>query len=157
MSWPTKPARRAFLTAIGAARWDDELPRLVYADWLDENGEHEEAERQRKYVPAERWLTRVRRELISSDEDDPPWDPISYETLIEAALTFLRTEDEDFPPYETLYCLPFETPDVVYEQREALWKNIEIVTGLAVSGRDRQFMIFRVRMLSRTLLRWRRS
>jgi uncharacterized protein (TIGR02996 family) len=33
----------AFLQAILEAPTDD-LPRLVYADWLDENGEHERAE-----------------------------------------------------------------------------------------------------------------
>lgn len=135
--------REAFLAAIKVAAWDDELPRLVYADWLDEHGEHEEADRQRRYVPAERWLREFAGQLVSSDEDDPRRDPISYETLIEAARTFLRTEDEDFPPYETLYCLPFETPDVVYEQREEFWKNFEIVTGVAVPDRDRQFVIFR--------------
>jgi uncharacterized protein (TIGR02996 family) len=48
--------RQAFLNAIAAAAWDDELVRGVYADWLDERGEHEEADRQRQFVPAERWL-----------------------------------------------------------------------------------------------------
>lgn len=48
--------RAAFLRAIAAAAWDDELPRLVYADWLDEHDEPEEADRQRKWVPAVRWL-----------------------------------------------------------------------------------------------------
>jgi uncharacterized protein (TIGR02996 family) len=48
--------RDAFLAAITAAPWDDEAPRGAYADWLDERGEHEEADRQRRHVAAERWL-----------------------------------------------------------------------------------------------------
>ena len=35
---------------------DDLTTRLVYADWLDDQGEHEEADRQRKYVASVRWL-----------------------------------------------------------------------------------------------------
>ena len=45
--------RQAFLDAIAAGPWDDEVTRLVYADWLDEHGEHEEADRQRKHIPVE--------------------------------------------------------------------------------------------------------
>lgn len=31
--------------------------RYVYADWLDEHGDHDEADRQRKYEGAYKWLT----------------------------------------------------------------------------------------------------
>lgn len=34
----------------------DELQRHVYADWLIEHDQPEEAERQRQWVPAEKWL-----------------------------------------------------------------------------------------------------
>ncbi len=37
------PTRRDFLEAIAAAP-DDDLPRLVFADWLEEGGEHRRAE-----------------------------------------------------------------------------------------------------------------
>ena len=47
--------REEFLARVREAP-EDELLRSVYADWLDEQGEHEEAQRQRKYLPARRWL-----------------------------------------------------------------------------------------------------
>lgn len=47
--------RKAFLAHI-ESHWEDRAPRLVYADWLDENGEPEEAERQRKWHDAKDWL-----------------------------------------------------------------------------------------------------
>jgi uncharacterized protein (TIGR02996 family) len=59
--------RQSFLQAIKEADWDNETPRLVYADWLDEQGEEDEATRQRKYLGAlktlipyldEEWLYR---------------------------------------------------------------------------------------------------
>jgi uncharacterized protein (TIGR02996 family) len=39
-----------------AALWDDEGPRFIYANWLDEQGEYEEADRERNYVASVRWL-----------------------------------------------------------------------------------------------------
>lgn len=46
---------KPFLDSI-AATPDDDLPRMVYADYLDERGEVEEANRQREYGPSFRWL-----------------------------------------------------------------------------------------------------
>src|SRR5205814_1124014 len=50
--------RNAFLKAL-AKNEDDTATRLVYADWLDEHGEHEEADRQRKWPAAKEWLVRL--------------------------------------------------------------------------------------------------
>lgn len=47
--------REDFLAAIKAEP-ENETHRLVFADWLDEHGEHDEAERQRTYPEAHRWL-----------------------------------------------------------------------------------------------------
>ena len=49
---------------------DDTATRLVYADILDDQGEHEEADRQRKWPAAKQWLVRFSRAF-------------SYEELIE--------------------------------------------------------------------------
>lgn len=46
---------RAFLQAIEAEP-ENESHRQVYADYLDEQGEYEEAERQRRILPAVAWL-----------------------------------------------------------------------------------------------------
>ena len=47
--------RQAFLAAIQADPLDD-LVRCVFADWLDEHGEVEEATRQRQWVSAYEYL-----------------------------------------------------------------------------------------------------
>jgi uncharacterized protein (TIGR02996 family) len=47
--------RAALLRAIAATPWDD-LPRLVFADWLDENGEPDRAEYIRLEIEIERHL-----------------------------------------------------------------------------------------------------
>jgi uncharacterized protein (TIGR02996 family) len=50
-----------FLTAVSAAPWDD-LPRLVYADWLDDRGGPGDAERAEFIrLHCERWRTQERR------------------------------------------------------------------------------------------------
>ena len=53
------PEHRAFLNAI-LERPDDDLPRLVYADYLDESGDPERAE-----------FIRVQIELANSSDEDP--------------------------------------------------------------------------------------
>src|SRR5438105_15639232 len=56
--------------------------RLVYADWLDEHGEHEEADRMRKWPAAKAWLVKFCAKH-NPPEDDPEEGHISYETLVE--------------------------------------------------------------------------
>ena len=61
------------------------MARLVFADWLDENGEHEEADRQRKWPAAKAWLVRLcRGHNPPSEDDDDDENPyvISYKKLI---------------------------------------------------------------------------
>ncbi len=58
VGWPWYPdeqQRLGFLKAL-AQNEDETTTRLVYADWLDERGEHEEADRQRKWPVAREWL-----------------------------------------------------------------------------------------------------
>jgi uncharacterized protein (TIGR02996 family) len=104
--------RQAFLKAIEAAPWDDEAPRLVYADWLDERGEHEEADRQRQHVGSERWL----RAFARKHEENF----YGYDELMEF-LTQHVTGD---------YYLSFDTPYGFKAYSEELWKHFEVVTGM---------------------------
>jgi uncharacterized protein (TIGR02996 family) len=46
--------REEFIRSIEDAP-DDDLPKLVFADWLDEHGEYDEATRWRAFGPARRW------------------------------------------------------------------------------------------------------
>lgn len=117
--------REAFEKAIAAAQWDDELIRGVFADWLDEHGEHEEADRQRRYVPAERWL-RAFAEKHTSDfgswqEGEVRWDNV--ECPYGRLMYFLR-QHADGGGY-----LSFETPYGFSDYSNDLWRNYEIVTG----------------------------
>jgi uncharacterized protein (TIGR02996 family) len=59
--------RKDFLKAIKAEP-TNYLHRYVYADWLDEHGEHEEADRQRNYEAAEKWLTAFADRFENDDE-----------------------------------------------------------------------------------------
>ena len=47
----------AFLKSI-LEQPDDDARKLVYADWLEDHGEHEEADRQRQWPAAKEWLVR---------------------------------------------------------------------------------------------------
>jgi uncharacterized protein (TIGR02996 family) len=117
--------RDALLAAISAAAWDDELPRLVYADWLDEHGEHEEADRQRKYVASERWLRAFAKEHLGGEEDYEDEDKAgSYYHSYHALIYFLKRHvDEEF-------FLPFDTPYDFDAYSDELWQHFEVVTGM---------------------------
>jgi uncharacterized protein (TIGR02996 family) len=118
--------REAFLKAIAAAPWDDELIRGVYADWLDEHGEHEEADRQRRYVPAERWLrdfAKRHSDDFGYGDADGPSDEDDVYTSYGQLMYFLRRHAGES------HFLPFETPYGFDDYSEELWRNFEIVTG----------------------------
>src|SRR6188472_327361 len=84
----------AFLKAL-ADNEDDTTTRLVYADWLDEHGEHEEADRQRRWPAAKEWLVRFCRDHNRPpDEEDPFEQVISYRELLERAWEAVERVDD---------------------------------------------------------------
>lgn len=68
-----------FLRAL-AENEDDTTTRLVYADWLEEHDEYEEADRQRKWPAAKQWLLGLCKEEVSYYGSAPF--TIPYEELI---------------------------------------------------------------------------
>jgi uncharacterized protein (TIGR02996 family) len=106
--------KAAFEAAIKDNRYD-QATRLVYADWLDENGFDEEAGRQRAWTPewqaAVDHLTEVGKAL-----------ELDYEETLQAALEFLTIGRR--------HVLDFEPPgfDTVSE-REAFWNAVWTITG----------------------------
>jgi uncharacterized protein (TIGR02996 family) len=85
--------RIAFLKFL-AENEDDVTTRLVFADWLDERGEHEEADRQRRWPAAKEWLVK----FCAANNPDPATDPetrvIPYEELLELGWSIAIRVDE---------------------------------------------------------------
>lgn len=94
---------------------DDINLRLVYADWLEEQGEDEEAARQRKFPAAKEWLVR-----LSAAVSD--WGSVSYETLIEFGRQVFKHGAVDF--------LNAALGQALEANSQEFWKNWCIVTDL---------------------------
>ena len=81
-----------FLNALSEDE-DDTLTRMVYADWLDECGQHEEADRQRKWPAAKEWLVRFCEDFGGVDESDfHPDNPYAYFDISYGVLLMLARE-----------------------------------------------------------------
>lgn len=122
--------RNAFLKFLSDNE-DDTTTRLVYADWLDDHGEHEEADRQRKWPAAKEWLVRFCEASNSRDDSDPYEWMISYKDLIELGQEAIDRADKDGEVW--LSCGNNMT--MCYALQEAsreFWKNWSIVTGIPV-------------------------
>jgi uncharacterized protein (TIGR02996 family) len=116
--------RGAFLKLL-AENEDDATTRLVYADWLDDHGEHEEADRQRKWPAAKEWLVRF---FAANDGGDYLGELNSYEQLIELGREAVEEVNEhgfgfDCGSNESL-C------DALRANAREFWKNWSIITGI---------------------------
>jgi uncharacterized protein (TIGR02996 family) len=120
--------RNAFLEAL-TQNEDDTPTRLVYADWLDEQGEHEEADRQRKWPAAKEWLVRFCQDHNPAPEEEDPYEMvISYEELIELGRQAVEEAD---PWWFGFSCGNNMTLcDALRANSREFWKNWSIVTGL---------------------------
>jgi uncharacterized protein (TIGR02996 family) len=120
--------RDAFLKALKENE-DDISTRLVYSDWLDEQGEHEEADRQRQWPTAKAWLVRFCQNYNPPDEPDSYERVISYSELVEIARQALA-EDASGPVF---YCgNNMDMCDGLSAHCQEFWENWSIVTGIAV-------------------------
>lgn len=144
-----KALRKPFLDRL-AENEDDLTTRLIYADWLDDFGFCEEAERHRLWSEAKKWMVnfseRCRTEIHSkckewaeSEEeyqemlDDGYDDAMSYEELIEIGNTTYNdaarnNEGEVAELY--MYCGNRESMmDFLWEEKVNFWTNWSIITG----------------------------
>ena len=119
----------AFLHLI-RCRPDDDGPRLVYADWLDERGEHEEADRQRKWPAAKQWLLRFCRENNPTDED-PDERVISYEDLLDLGRHAVEEADEE-GVYGFSCGNNMTMCDALRASSREFWENWSVVTGITL-------------------------
>jgi uncharacterized protein (TIGR02996 family) len=109
--------RDGFVKAL-AENEDDTTTRLVFADWLDEQGEHEEADRQRKWPAAKEWLMRFCKENSEYQE-------VSYAELINfGRRVATATSDVDVSNYSLWSALHAKT--------EPFFLNWSVVTGMAL-------------------------
>lgn len=107
---------------------DDTATRLIYADWLDENNQPEEAARQRAWPEAKRWMLEFVREN-NYDAGYYECRNIDYNTLIELA----RESIEGSYNYPGFSCGNNETMcDALRNNKETFWKNWSIITGIAL-------------------------
>lgn len=119
--------RDAFLKAL-AEDEDDTTTRIVYADWLDEQGEHEEADRQRKWPVAKAWLVRFCLNHNPPDDEDPYEWVISYKELLGLARQAVEEADEGEFGFS---CGNNMTMcDALRANSREFWKNWSIVTGV---------------------------
>jgi uncharacterized protein (TIGR02996 family) len=126
--------RKAFLRAL-AKNEDDTQTRLVYADWLDDQGEHEEADRQRKWPAAKAWLVRfcekhnpAEEPFEEFDEDDPGECPISYADLIKLGREAIEKPDKE--GFGVNCWNNMGMCDALRDNSREFWKNWSIVTGI---------------------------
>jgi len=130
-----------FYKAIASLPWYDDSARVVFADWLDEHGFHDEADRQRKYVPSCRWLKDFAER--HSDFKTYSFSPEYADTIFDTdtglgrLLAFLQAhteedvgdEDEDGNVLRDCHVvLGFDTPYFT-DYSEELWEHFEIVTA----------------------------
>lgn len=113
--------RDDFLRAIKAEP-QNYLSRCVFADWLDERGEHEEAERQRSYEAAWKWFEEL------AENDGYTWDgegKITAETLVEAGNVFAANNTAFVQRGSS------GLQDALYGERSrfTFWRNWSVVTG----------------------------
>ena len=122
--------REAFLRAI-AANEGDHLVRLVFADWLDEHGEHEEADRQRRWPEAKAWLDELCRKLNARGR---AFGETSVEQLLEFGRRVSATESaevvfsidgDDFPDGGGIVA-------AMRDQIPEFWKAWAVVAGSPV-------------------------
>ena len=128
--------RDAFLKSL-TENEDDTLTRLVYADWLDERGEHEEADRQRKWPGAKRWLVQLcDLHNFQSEDEDPYERVIPYRELVELGRTAVKEAVESDGPSDWRGVVDcgnnMDMCDALRDNHHEFWANWSIVTGVPV-------------------------
>jgi uncharacterized protein (TIGR02996 family) len=107
---------------------DDEPLRLSYADWLDEQGENDEAERQRAWKAAKVWIFTLCCEAAQEDDPYTDWPEncaASYQSLMASARA---AADRGF---DRVACgNRLELASALRANNVQFWRNWSIVTGI---------------------------
>lgn len=113
----------AFTKALEASPNDVGL-RAAYADWLDEQNEFDEADRQRHYMESRHWLREFAKKHHAYGEyHEGEWDEETVEEYYSQILEYLTAHVTDQRYFN------FDLPDSLPYSDE-LWRHFEIVTAL---------------------------
>lgn len=127
-----------------------EVTRMAHADWLMENGEQEEAERQLAFLPAMRWMEEFAGKLGGdcvnynevwgdrTNQTEEEYVEITAEQAIEAGWNAFKHDDYFIQQGSE------QAREVMSEKstREEYWKNWQIVTGQMVPGKVKEHAVF---------------
>lgn len=122
-----------FLAAL-AKDEDDADTRMAYADWLEERGEVEEADRQRKWPAAKAWILEFHRtegyhrNRYDDEEDDERY--TSFDELMERA-RIAAVVDKDYS-----FSLGRDEGlcDGLRQHKVKFWECWSTVTGISVDA-----------------------
>jgi uncharacterized protein (TIGR02996 family) len=124
--------RKAFLKALKKNE-DDSTARLVYADWLDEHGEHEEADRMRKWDAAKKWIVKFCKKHNPPDEDDEDEWHITYADMIELGREAVANANKKAGESPFSCGNNMRMVDALQDNSKEFWKNWSIITGIPVT------------------------
>lgn len=133
--------REAFLQGIKDNPKDPHI-RKIFADWLDDHDEPEEADFYRnwtleKYEEAEEWIKDFVEEILEEGEGRERYETeLTVESLLAAAHEHLDTGRD------TVF-LYFDTPDRVRIDSKIFWKHFQILTGRRLAVPDYGEVFFR--------------
>lgn len=121
--------RELLLQAIEAEP-DNYDHRLIYADWLDERGEHDEAMRQRNYEAADIWM----KDLASRHfEGYAAERPFTRDELLQAGRDYLASQKNGSWWGGLVQVGQDSLRDDVYgDELKEYWQHFETLTGVCV-------------------------
>jgi uncharacterized protein (TIGR02996 family) len=138
-----------FLTAL-TANEDDVATRMTYADWLDDIGEHDEADRQRRWPMAKHWIMNLCDKYLPDEAYRQKYGTeafdyelqlyVPYKELIERAFDSVSDEDDD-----SLFVYLGASESLCYDLRangQEFWGNWSIITGISLEQKRLQNFSF---------------
>jgi uncharacterized protein (TIGR02996 family) len=125
--------RSVFLNML--AQDEDDMPtRMIYADWLEEHGEYEEADRQRQWPAAKAWLVHLCQVVNTTNSmiaENPSWQEtfVSYEQILNLGRQAIH-EVEAKGEFQIACAYNFRMSDALNASGRVFWKNWSVVTGI---------------------------
>ena len=113
---------------------DDDMTRMIYADWLDEAGEYEEAERQRAWPEAKSWMMNFADANDRSLEEPDYYGKVDYDFLMNLAQQIYDDGVADLAAGGNGYAYAYignkeYLEETIRAVQEDFWKNWSILTG----------------------------